>query len=118
MPPSRNMTGGPQLIAGPINYIIYHDKHTTIFTNNNHSFETRPGPAGRPGSVAGPGLSKKQARNWPGETRPTRVNSAETRVLYICVCVCVCVTETMSFSTFTIKRPNSKTRRAENEHSV
>jgi hypothetical protein len=72
MPPSRNMTGGRQLIAGPINYIIYHDKHTTIFTNNNHSFETRPGPAGRPGSVAGPGLSKKQARNWPGETRSTR----------------------------------------------
>jgi hypothetical protein len=28
-----------------------------------HSFETRPGPASRPGSVAGPGLSKKQAGN-------------------------------------------------------
>jgi len=27
-----------------------------------------PGP-GRPGSRAGPGLSKKQPGNWPGETR-------------------------------------------------
>ena len=35
-------------------------------------FKTRPGPAGRPGSVAGPGLSKKQAGNWPGQTRSTR----------------------------------------------
>jgi len=39
----------------------------------------RPGPAqrvnpgpGRPGPVAGPGLSKKQAGNWPGQTRSTR----------------------------------------------
>jgi len=39
---------------------------------NVHSFETRPGLASRPGSVAGPGLSKKQAGNWPGETRSTR----------------------------------------------
>jgi hypothetical protein len=30
------------------------------------------GPAGRPGTVAGPGLSKKQAGNWPGQTRLTR----------------------------------------------
>jgi len=34
----------------------------------------RPGPARRvdPGSVVGPGLSKKQARDWLGQTRSTR----------------------------------------------
>jgi hypothetical protein len=39
----------------------------------------RPGPArrvnpgpGRPGPMVGPGLSKKQAGNWPGQTRSTR----------------------------------------------
>ena len=31
----------------------------------------KPDPAGRPGRP-GPGLSKKQAGNWPGETRSTR----------------------------------------------
>jgi hypothetical protein len=53
-------------------------------------FKTRPGTAGRPGSVAGPGLSKKQAGNWPGRpggsTRdpagPARPNPAETRVYF------------------------------------
>ena len=36
----------------------------TSIDSPHHSFKTRPGPAGRPWSVAGPGLSKKQAENW------------------------------------------------------
>ena len=36
------------------------------------SFKTRPGLAGRPRSVVGPSLGKKQAGNWPGQTRSTR----------------------------------------------
>jgi len=31
----------------------------TSIDSPHHSFKTRSGPAGRPGSVAGPGLSKK-----------------------------------------------------------
>jgi len=38
---------------------------------SNHSFETRTGPAGRPGPGTGPGLSKILLGNWPGETRST-----------------------------------------------
>ena len=37
----------------------------------------KPGPAPRvdpgPGSVVGPSLSKKKARNWPGKTRSARL---------------------------------------------
>ena len=36
------------------------------FRTKNQCFKTRPGPAGRPGSEAGPGLSQKQAGTWPG----------------------------------------------------
>jgi len=70
-------------------------KWIKIITQNVLSIVLKPGPArwvdpgpGRPGSGAGPGLSKKQ--QWdpvdpvgrPG-TRPTRVNPAETRPYYI-----------------------------------
>jgi hypothetical protein len=91
----------------------------------NQCFETRPGPTGRPGTwptrVCGR-VGSKQKTCWelawwdpadprPGrpETRPTRAHPAETRVFLIYIVM----TETISFSTFTIKRPNSKTRRAE-----
>jgi len=38
-----------------------------------------PGP-GRPGPGTGPGLSKNPRGSWPGETRSTRVNPAETQL--------------------------------------
>ena len=49
----------------------------------------KPGPArwvdlgpGRPGHGTGPGLSKNPSGSWPGETRSTRVNPAETRLIF------------------------------------
>ena len=42
------------------------------FETQRQCFKTWPGPAGRPGPVAGPGLRKKQVRNWPGQTGSTR----------------------------------------------
>ena len=48
----------------------------------NHSFETRTGPTGRPGPGTGPGPSKNPPGSWPGETRATRVNPAETRSFF------------------------------------
>jgi hypothetical protein len=42
------------------------------FETQRQCFKTRSGPAGRPGLVAGPGLRKKQVRNWPGQTGSTR----------------------------------------------
>ena len=36
------------------------------------SFETRTGPAGRPGLGTSPGLSKNPPGSWPGKTRSTR----------------------------------------------
>jgi hypothetical protein len=48
------------------------------FRTKNQCFKTWPGPAGRPGSEAGPGLSQKQAGNWPGQTRsPRRADPAK-----------------------------------------
>jgi hypothetical protein len=71
-----------------------------------HSFETRPG---RPGSVAGPGLSKKQVGNWFGETRSTWINPAETQPYYIYIYIYIYIythtTETTSFWPFTVERP-------------
>ena len=67
-----------------------------------------PGP-GRPGPVAGPGLSKKQAGNWPGQTRPARPNPAETRVYFFYILM----PETTSFWPFTIKRPKRQEQRDE-----
>jgi hypothetical protein len=43
------------------------------FVRKEHSFETRTGPAGRPGPETGPGLSKNPLRSWPGETRSTHL---------------------------------------------
>jgi hypothetical protein len=40
-----------------------------------------PGP-GQPRPGTGPGLSKILPGSWPGETRATRVNPAETRPLF------------------------------------
>ena len=45
-----------------------------------------PGPS-RPGPGAGSGLSKKQPRIWPGETRSTRVNPTETQPYFFGNCL-------------------------------
>jgi len=77
----------PYLFFNQVLYVSWGNKSQQIQKINNlrkkllkttHSV-LRPGPArrvnpgpGRPGPVAGPGLSKKQAGNWPCQTRSTR----------------------------------------------
>ena len=60
---------------------IFFRRHVDLM----HSFETRTGPAGRPGHETGPGLSKNPPGSWPGRpgTRQTRVNPVVTRLFFM-----------------------------------
>ena len=51
--------------------LVYPPSHLPSVLRPGPARRVDPGP-GRPGSVAGPGPSKKQAGNWPGQTRSTR----------------------------------------------
>jgi hypothetical protein len=91
----------------------------TLIDSPHHSFKTRSGPAGRPGSVAGPGLSKKQAGNWLGQTRSTRrstrdpvarANSAETRVYFFLYIYTHSWPKRRCFGLLQLKGQNEKSR--------
>jgi hypothetical protein len=74
----------------------------------------KPGPAwwGDPGLW--PGLSKKQARNWPGETRSTRrVGSGKHGWDLALFFIYIFMTETTSFWPFIVKRPKREEQRNE-----
>jgi len=71
-----------------------------------HSFETLPGPTGRPGLGTGPSLSKNQPGIWPRETRLIRVNPTETRPF---IYIYIHTREMTSFWPFTVKRPKRLT---------
>jgi hypothetical protein len=71
-----------------------------------------PGP-GRPGPVAGPGLSKKQVGNWPGQTRSTRRVDPGPGWDPGLFFIYILMPKTTLFWPFTIKRPKRQEQRDE-----
>jgi hypothetical protein len=60
-------------------YILNNDIVMCIVLKPGPAWRVDPGPS-QPEPGTGPGLSKNPLESWPGETRLTQVNPAETRL--------------------------------------
>ena len=68
---------------------------SSIYIAFSQCFKTRTGPTSRPGPGTGRGGGKNPLRNWPGETRSTRVRPGQ---FFSCHCRCL-------FSSFDLRIP-------------
>ena len=95
--------------------LVYPPSHLPSVLRPGPARRVDPGP-GRPGSVAGPGPSKKQAGNWPGQTRSTqRVDPGtgrpgQTRLRPGYIFFYILMPETTSFWPLQLKSQNDNSR--------